>query len=129
MLRFITTKTLRDGRRGLLWWSLGLAGLAGITVLTYPAIRDMPGLDELMEGLPEALLALIGENDLLSPAGYLNSQLFGAIVPLLFIFYGVGAGAGAIAGEEENRTLDLLLANPVGRTRVVVEKALAMVIG
>jgi ABC-2 type transport system permease protein len=129
MLRTITTKTLRDGRRALLWWALGLSGLTILTVATYPAVRDMPGMEELLEGLPDAILALIGESDLLSPEGYLNSQLFGAIVPLLFLFFGVAAGAGAIAGEEENRTLDLLLANPVSRTRVALEKALAMVIG
>ena len=129
MLRTITTKTIRDGRRSLFWWSIGLVGLTVLTVATYPAVRDMPGMEDLLEGLPEAILALIGESDLLSPAGYLNSQLFGAIVPLLFLFYGVAAGAGAIAGEEENRTLDLLLSNPVSRTRVLLEKALAMVIG
>ena len=38
------------------------------------------------------------------------------------------AGAGATAGEEERGTLELLLANPVPRWRVVVEKFLAMVI-
>jgi len=129
MLRTITTKTLRDSRRGLFWWALGLSGLTILTVATYPAVRDMPGMEELLEGLPDAILALIGESDLLSPEGYLNSQLFGAIVPLLFLFFGVAAGAGAIAGEEENRTLDLLLANPVSRTRVALEKASAMVIG
>lgn len=129
MLRTITTKTLRDGRRSLFWWSVGLVGLTVLTVATYPAVRDMPGMEDLLKGLPDAILALIGESDLLSPAGYLNSQLFGAIVPLLFLFYGVAAGAGAIAGEEENRTLDLLLSNPVSRTRVVLEKVLAMIIG
>jgi ABC-2 type transport system permease protein len=129
MLNFITTKTLRDGRRSLLWWFLGLAGLTIVTVATYPAVRDMPGLDQLLEGLPDALLALIGETELLSPEGYLNSQLFGAIVPILFLAYGVAAGSGAIAGEEETRTLDLLLANPVSRTRIVIEKTLAMIIG
>jgi ABC-2 type transport system permease protein len=129
MLRTITTKTIRDGRRSLFWWALGLSGLTILTVATYPAVRDMPGMEDLLEGLPDAILALIGESDLLSPEGYLNSQLFGAIVPLLFLFFGVAAGAGAIAGEEENRTLDLLLSNPVSRTRVVLEKALAMVIG
>ena len=129
MLRTITTKTIRDGRRSLFWWALGLVGLTVLTVATYPAVRDMPGMEDLLEGLPDAILALIGESDLLSPEGYLNSQLFGAIVPLLFLFFGVAAGAGAIAGEEENRTLDLLLSNPVSRTRVVLEKAMAMVIG
>ncbi|MEO7870139.1 MAG: ABC transporter permease subunit [Candidatus Limnocylindria bacterium] len=129
MLRTIATKVLRDSWRGLLFWNLGIAALAFLTVGSYPAIRDNPELNQFMESLPEAVLALIGESDLVSPAGYLNSQLFGSIVPLLFLFYAVGAGAAAIAGEEETGTLDLLLANPVSRTRVLLEKAAAMLLG
>ena len=86
-------------------------------------------MEELLEGLPDALLRLIGESEILSPRRLSERQLFGAIVPILFLVYGVVAGSGAIAGEEETRTLDLLLSNPVTRTRVVIEKALAMIIG
>ncbi|HET8594860.1 MAG TPA: ABC transporter permease [Intrasporangium sp.] len=39
------------------------------------------------------------------------------------------AGSAAVAGEEDRRTLDLLLATPVPRSRIVVEKAAAMVLG
>ena len=34
-----------------------------------------------------------------------------------------------MAGEEDGRTLELLLTTPVTRARVVVDKALAMVLG
>lgn len=129
MLRTIATKVLRDGWRGLVFWNLGIAALASMTVGIYPAIRDNPELHHFLENLPDAVVALMGEADLISPAGYLNSQLFGSIVPLLLLFYAVGAGAGAIAGEEEAGTLDLLLANPVSRTRVLLEKALALLLG
>jgi ABC-2 type transport system permease protein len=47
--------------------------------------------------------------------------------PLLLMMLAIGAGARAIAGEEETRTLDLLLANPIARHRVVLEKFWAMV--
>ncbi|MEX1156609.1 MAG: ABC transporter permease subunit [Chloroflexota bacterium] len=129
MLRTIATKVLRDGWRGLLFWNLGVAALAFMTVGFYPAIRDNPELHKFLENLPDAVVALMGEGDLVSPAGYLNSQLFGSIVPLLLLFYAVGAGASAIAGEEETGTLDLLLANPVSRTRVLLEKVAAMLLG
>lgn len=42
--------------------------------------------------------------------------------PLLLIIYSVTAGASAIAGEEDRHTLDLLLANPISRTRIVLEE-------
>ena len=41
----------------------------------------------------------------------------------------MGAGSSSVAGEEDRRTLDLLLSTPVPRSRVVVDKALAMVVG
>jgi ABC-2 type transport system permease protein len=49
--------------------------------------------------------------------------------PLLLIIYTITAGAGAVAGEEARHTLDLLLANPVSRTRIVLEKLGAMTAG
>ncbi len=127
MLRSIFAKTVRDQRRSLLWWGLGLVALTVVTVLYYPTIRDTPELNRMMENLPEGLRALIGgEADLLSAAGYLNSQLFSLMVPLLFLIYAIGLGAAAIAGEEERGKLDLLLAQPVGRRRLVLDTFAAL---
>ena len=42
--------------------------------------------------------------------------------PALFLVASVGNGAGSIAGEEERGTLDLLLSEPLSRTRIAVEK-------
>jgi ABC-2 type transport system permease protein len=49
--------------------------------------------------------------------------------PILVLLYSVTQGTGAVAGEEDRRTLDLLLTNPVSRTQVLLEKAAALVIG
>ena len=46
--------------------------------------------------------------------------------PLLLLILAIGAGARATAGEEEGKTLDLLLANPVTRRTVVLQKFWAM---
>ena len=48
------------------------------------------------------------------------------MVPLLLMIAAIGAGAGAIAGEEERGTLELLLANPLSRRRLVLEKTAAV---
>jgi hypothetical protein len=66
--------------------------------------------------------------DYSSGIGYLGIELFSLMLPGLLIAAAVGAGARAIAGEEEHATLDLLLANPISRTRVALEKAGAMFI-
>ncbi len=125
MLRNPFLKTLRDTRRALVWWALGLIGMAAMMIAVYPTVRDNPDLNRMVEDYPEVLKAFIafgGDLDYVSGAGYLGSELFSFMVPLLLMIAAIGAGARAIAGEEERRTLDLLLANPISRRRLVVEK-------
>ena len=131
MLTSVLLKTVRDLRRPLTWWVIGMVALIAVTVLFYPSISDAPEFDDLAEQMPEALLRAFagGVADFTSPVGFLNSQLFILMVPLLFLVYALNVGSGAIAGEEEKGTLDLLLANPVKRWRVVAEKFIAMTVG
>jgi ABC-2 type transport system permease protein len=131
VLPSVLLKTLRDSRRTLAWWSLGLCGLVSLLVAVYPSVRDNPSLNKLVQDYPEALKAFIafgGSVDYTSAAGYLGSELFSFMVPLLLLVAAIGAGARAIAGEEEQGTLDLLLANPISRGRLVLEKLAALVL-
>lgn len=132
MLRSVFLKTVRDQRRALMWWSIGLFGTVLMYAAVYPSIRDnAAALNDYIESFPEVFReAFLGESgDFTSPAGYLNTELFGFFGPLLFLLYAIGAGARAIAGEEERRSLDILLATPLSRTGVVVQKFGAMVFG
>jgi ABC-2 type transport system permease protein len=124
----VLVQSVRERGRSLLWWTLGIVGLIGITVAFYPSIRGDEALSNFGEDLPESLRALFvgGELDLASPVGYLNSQIYAAVAPLLFLVFSIGGGAGAVAGEEERGTLDLLLAHPVRRRDYVVQRFLAL---
>lgn len=128
MLRSVFRKSLRDRRWSLLWWAIGLFGLALYIAIFYPYIRDMPGLNELLQEVPAGLIkTLVGEiTDLTSPQGYLNSELFFLIAPLLFLILSIGMASDVIAGEEERGTLDVLLSAPIPRWRVVLEKVAAL---
>ena len=124
----ITAKTLRDQRRALIGWSIGVAALVLLYASFYPSIKaNAAQLDKYFESLPEALRNAIGTGTISSPVGYLRSEIFSTMGPLLLLILAIGAGARAIAGEEERKTLDLLLANPVTRRTVVMQKFWAMV--
>jgi ABC-2 type transport system permease protein len=131
VLRSIAGRTLRDQRKAFTWWTTGLLALALYLMLLYPSLRDNDSYRQAVQSLPESLRALVagGNQDPTTAAGYLNQQLFGLLAPLLALAYAISAGARSIAGEEERGTLDLLLAHPVGRVRVVLEKAAAMLGG
>lgn len=125
MLRSILGRTLHVRRRSMIGWSVGIAALAGITVAFWPIMPDPREMEQLMEQLPEGMLAAFGMaevEDLFSPEGYLDSQLFAMISPLVLLIFAVGCGAAAIAGDEERGTLELLLAQPLSRTRVLLER-------
>ncbi len=117
-------------RRSLAWWSLGLVGMVALEISVYPTVRDDSGFSELTENYPEVFKKLFSFGgagfDFTSSAGYLGTELFSLIIPLLLIIAAVATGARAIAGEEERGTIDLLMSLPVTRRRVTAEKLAAM---
>lgn len=124
----VVTQTLRERRRALLWWALGILVLVGLNIAFYPSIRDSAGLSDYSKDLPEAMRALFagGETNLVSPTGYLNSQVFALMAPLVLLIFSIGAGAAAVAGEEERGTLDVLLAQPLKRSDFVLQRFFAL---
>ncbi|MDO8886644.1 ABC transporter permease subunit [Candidatus Oleimmundimicrobium sp.] len=132
LLRNIFLKNLRDRRKALFWWSFGMILFALFICAFYPTVQESAAeLETYMANMPEALIAAFGGtgSNIASPEGYLNVEFFSMMLPMMFIIYAIGFGGGVIAGEEEAGTLDLLLANPISRWRVLLEKFLAMVAG
>lgn len=128
----VAVKAVRDQRRALLFWALGLVAMIGMYVGIYPSMRGQTSYRDILDSMPESLRALFvasGLEDVTTGPGYLYVELLSFMAPLLVLLYAVGAGASAVAGEEDRHTLDLLLAHPVSRTRVVLEKVGAMVAG
>ena len=124
----VVAQTVRERARSTLWWSLGLAAIVALTVAFYPSVRGDSSLNDFSEQLPESLRALFvgGELDITSAAGYLNSQIFAMVAPLVLLVFAIGHGSGAVAGEEERGTLDLLLAHPLRRRDYVLQRFGAM---
>jgi ABC-2 type transport system permease protein len=96
-------------------------------IMLYPQIDGGAEIEALFEQLPGPIQAMVGEEiDLSTAAGYLDVRMFSTIAPLLFLVYSIGRGNAAVAGEESCGTLDLLLAHPVRRWRIIIEHTLAI---
>jgi len=122
----IWLKTLRDLRGQILAWSLGLAALGAANVLVFPSFQSMPGLVPFLEHLPPVVKAMMGDVQAVTRLeGFLRPKLFDPL-PLLLAVFVVSQGARALAGEVEHRSVDLLMAQPIRRRRVVLEKYLAV---
>lgn len=104
---------------GVMFWMMG--------VLMGPMYTAIDAdIASLGEQLPEAMMALAGGGDLSTPEGWFQVETFSLMAPIAVMIVTIVIGARALAGEEANRTMGLLLANPIRRSRVVLEKTLAM---
>jgi len=118
--------TIWQRRWSMLWWSIGIVSLVVLTLAFYPTIHNEAAqLYKSFGGLSNSTLALFGGTDFFSPVGYLNSQLVYLMFPLLLAILGIGLGSSLIGREESEGTIELLLARPVSRTKMLNAKILA----
>jgi ABC-2 type transport system permease protein len=128
MPRSVFARLLHDRRRSLVWWCLGAGLMLTFQVAVYPSMKGQVDYQQIWDKMPEALRAMFGVNsglDLTTPAGYLNAESLSLMVPILLAVFAIGLGGGTVAGDEERGTLDLMLAHPVRRRRVVLDTAAA----
>ncbi|MGH2539330.1 MAG: ABC transporter permease subunit [Actinomycetota bacterium] len=124
----LLSKAARDQRRGVIGWSIGAAAVVLLYAAFFPSIaQSAADLRSYIESLPEAIRNIVAAEDYTTPVGYLESEFFNSMGPLVMSIFAIGAGSRAIAGEEEAGTLDLLLSAPVRRGQVLVTKAIAIV--
>ena len=131
MLRNVLLKTLRDQRRAYVGWGAGVILLVAMYVALWPSIKGQPSMQDFLDQMPAALRNLFAMSgaDMSTPTGYIQIELLSFMGPVLVLLYAVGSGSSAVAGEEDHRTIELLLTTPVSRARVIVDKAIAMVLG
>jgi beta-exotoxin I transport system permease protein len=122
------TRELRDRTRALVFWCVGGAAYVALIASIFPSIQDSPQLDQLVQDYPEALKSLfgIGGVNLTTGAGYIDTELFNIILPLLVIVLAIGSGSRTLAGEEEAGRLELPFSYPVRRRDGVLAKGLGV---
>jgi ABC-2 type transport system permease protein len=123
----IWTKTASEHQGLLLVTAAIMFSMMGVMMGPMFALID-DALIGMLEGFPEVLLALFGGGDMSTPEGWYQLETFGMMAPISVMVVTVAIGAGALAGEEERRTMGLLLANPISRATVVLQKTIAIVL-
>ncbi len=127
-VRSVFGRSLHEQRRALVGWSVGAAATVLLELALFPTVRNND-MSKLLDSYPESVKKLFGLTDFSTGTGYVRAELFSFVLPLLLVILAVLWGSDAIAGEEDRRTIDLLLANPISRRRIVVEKAAYLIAG
>lgn len=123
----IFRRSLRDSRRGIIGWGVGLAVLAIWLHAFYPALEDVLEAFGRMLEIP-LVKGLVGNvEDFATLQGWIGLKMLN-MLPLITAFYVVLAALGMVSGEEERGTLDILLSTPAPRWMVVFEKYAALTV-
>ncbi|MEZ5174950.1 MAG: ABC transporter permease subunit [Acidimicrobiia bacterium] len=125
MFHSVFTKAIWDRRVSLAGWTLGTAAITLVVVAVYPLLAASPDMQDIISDLPPGVLGVLGfdPETFLTGAGFLQGELYSLIGPVMVIGLGASAAAGATAREEQEGTMDTLLAMPISRTSILLHKS------
>ncbi len=131
LLTGLLGKTIWDRRRSVWGWGGGLGLLTLAMFSAWPALAaDAEALTGLITSLPREVFAMFGMSDpaaIVTPAGFISSRTYQAIGPILLVIFVVRGVSTALVKEESTGVLDLLLATPTSRRRMITAKATGIV--
>lgn len=130
LLSGLFRKTLWDRRRSVWGWGGGLGLLTLVMFSAWPALaKDAEALAGLIASMPREVFAMFGMSDpeaMVTPAGFISSRTYQTIGPILVIMFAIRGVSMGLTKEESSGVLDLVLANPAVRSRVIATKAAAI---
>jgi ABC-2 type transport system permease protein len=118
-------QTLKDKARGNVLAILLILVFVTYMVMMFPEVQKITGIDEILQS--PAFQAMLGKNvDFTSFDGFMSMEAFG-LTGLVICGYVGFLTASFLAGEIEMKTIDLLLAQPVTRVRLVIDRYGALI--
>ena len=128
MFKNILTKTVYSKRWMIGIWGVGILALTIFTLLFFPTFSKNTAFSDSLKDAPESLRSFIGDADTYRTIeGYTDVQVL-AQMPFMLLIMGIILFTGLLAGEEGDGTLQTLLALPVKRGRVYIEKFIAAMV-
>lgn len=115
-------------RGQILGWGIALFVLCLIVVSLYDVIAaQQDQFNQLLKNYPPEFSAFFGDlNAIGTPEGYLTAEFF-SYMPLVLGVFALLTGSGLLASDEEQGSLDLILAHPVSRAGLFFGRLLAFV--
>lgn len=108
--------------------AISLAAFGGMMTLIAPGILGDIDMEALLEQLPPVLVEEMGLAQMGTLEGFIALELYQYVWLLGLGAYFAYIAAGTIAGDVEDGRMDTLLAAPISRPRLLVEKYLALLV-
>lgn len=112
---------IRSRWRMILLWGLGLSAWGAIYIVIFPEIADV------MADFGDIDIVAAMGMDVATFEGFIASVVV-QIMPLILGVYVIMMATGTLAGEEDDGTLELVVAMPLKRWQVVASKTAALLV-
>ncbi len=131
MKLLIRTEFKRTFRSFILWASI-IIGLTILEITLFPAFKDsISDLEAMMSTFPESFLELFGLTqgglDLTTAYGWFGMEGYLFLLLIGGSYAGI-LGSGILSKEEDDKTIEFLLAKPISRNQVLLGKAIVVFI-
>lgn len=127
----IIFRTLKDRRISLLIYFIAAIGLLWMYIGIFPSFQNQSvDLENLLKAYPEGLKKAFNFdiNTMTTIEGFLSLEQFSIVWPVMLIFLLVSFAGGSIANEIEKGTIEMLLSQPISRTKLFFSKYLTGII-
>ncbi len=124
----LTVFQLKTNKKQIIGWSISIFAIMFLYMILFPSVQDMAQVK--MEAMPEELMQFMGLDDFSDMSDFV--AYFGMIYNMILIaisIFAVVLGAGVIAKEEKNKTIEFLYALETSRTEIYISKFLTAYIG
>ena len=118
----------RHRLKGAAYISAGISLLAALVIWVFPSFQQSINIDQMLEAYPEPVLKAFGIETMATLEGFLAVELYAFAWVILLGLYTAYASASIVSDAVEHDRMDLWLALPVRRWRLLVEQFLTMLV-
>ncbi|MFA6492644.1 MAG: ABC transporter permease subunit [Patescibacteria group bacterium] len=121
-------RTIRDRRVVTLIYIISGIALLWMYIALFPSFKDQSAsLEQLIKNYPESFLKAFNFEikSFTTLEGYLSTEQFSLMWPIMLIFMLVSFAGGSIANEIETGTIEILLSQPISRAKLFIGRYLA----
>lgn len=126
----IFIRELKRNRKSLIIWSLVMSGLIIMTLSIFPQFaEEQEAMENLLKAYPESLQKAFGMDQLNfgNLMGFYGVEIH-MMTTLLGSIYVAILASNILAKEESEKTVEFLLAKPVTRSEIVIQKLFAVIV-
>ncbi len=127
-IMLLTTFQIKTNKKQIIGWTISIFAIMFLYMILFPSVQDMAQIK--MEAMPEELMQFMGMDDFSDMSNFVSyfAMIYNMILIAISIFATV-LGAGIIAKEEKNKTIEFLYSMEVSRVEIYISKFLAAYIG